>query len=153
MTWRSLFISAVALSHTAAAVSLPLLSRQDSSTCPKDAGDVTCPNGLPKDFCCPSGSTCISLAGDTTAVCCPEGASCNKIQTVACDVKLQDVSEHPGAVVKTTALDVDLTKCGSANCCPFGYSCFEDKYCVKDDDQSVLPVSVPKSQPSMILGD
>jgi hypothetical protein len=149
-TLRGVVLLLTALASTAAAASIPssswpsypALARRDDAKCPADAGDVTCAKELPGDFCCPEGTTCLALAANTTAMCCPEGSSCNKIATIACNVTLQDVAQFPGAVLKTTALDVELGKCGKSNCCPFGYSCSEDsKYCVKDEDQSAKPVS------------
>ncbi|KAK4188380.1 hypothetical protein QBC35DRAFT_207047 [Podospora australis] len=106
---------------------------------------------IPGNFCCPNGQNCIVLAGNTTVLCCPNNpsnANCKKIQTIPCDISQQDASKNQDAVVKTTALDGTLPKCGD-NCCPFGYSCSND-LCVRDGDQSKPPqkTGTPTSRPS-----
>lgn len=113
-----------------------LFARDD--TC----GDKTytqCPQaGFPDNFCCKPGTSCISLAGNTTILCCPDGNDCAVIAPIVCNVQLQDAATNPQAVAKTTALTSELPKCGS-NCCPFGYTCDGDQNCVKDQDQSQKP--------------
>ncbi|KAH9909340.1 hypothetical protein F4778DRAFT_225927 [Xylariomycetidae sp. FL2044] len=103
--------------------------------------------GLPDNFCCEGKSTCMVLAGGTTVLCCPEGNQCDDINSIACDVGLQDATRNPTAEVKTTALNVKLESCG-AGCCPFGYTCNQDDFsCQKDADQSIKP-GEPKPSPS-----
>lgn len=108
-----------------------------ASTC-GDSSYTQCSTDLPSDFCCPSGQTCIALAGKTTAICCPEGSSCSEIETIPCDVSLEDKSQHPAAVVMTTALTGTLETCGD-QCCPFGYSCNSNGNCDMNADQSAKP--------------
>lgn len=109
-----------------------------ASTC-GDSSYVQCSGaGLPSDFCCPSGQSCVALAGNTTAICCPEGSSCAEIETIPCDVSLEDKSQHPAAVVMTSALTGTLETCGD-QCCPFGYSCNGDGNCDMNSDQSAKP--------------
>ncbi|KAI0136614.1 hypothetical protein BJ170DRAFT_589587 [Xylariales sp. AK1849] len=115
-----------------------LFERDD--TC-GDPSYTKCPQaGLPDDFCCASGNSCIVLAGATTILCCPEG-DCDAIQPIICDLAQQDASTHPQASIKTTVLTGILPTCGNNTCCPFGYSCDGDDGCVKDKDQSKKPDS------------
>ncbi|KAI1489352.1 hypothetical protein F5X96DRAFT_641396 [Biscogniauxia mediterranea] len=94
--------------------------------------------GLPNWFCCASNATCISLAGNTTALCCPNGDSCADINVIPCNLTLQDPStQQEPPDVQTSELRGPLPECGSA-CCPWGYSCMGD-YCEIDKDQSKAP--------------
>ncbi|KAK6864713.1 hypothetical protein PG990_005847 [Apiospora arundinis] len=95
--------------------------------------------GLPGNFCCEKGSSCIPLAGQTTVLCCPNGPDgCTVIAPIVCDLKLQDPASNPSAQVKTTVLNGKLPTCGN-NCCPYGYSCGDDGNCIMDQDQSKKP--------------
>ncbi|ESZ92170.1 hypothetical protein SBOR_7427 [Sclerotinia borealis F-4128] len=115
----------------------------ERATCP-ESSYVQCTNtGLPSDFCCPSTSTCISLAQNTTLLCCPSGSDCSTIQPITCDVTQQNITAHPENTLKTTALKETLEKCGS-NCCPFGYTCVNGN-CNMNADQAE---SVPGQQQS-----
>ncbi|KAL6908539.1 hypothetical protein GGI43DRAFT_146792 [Trichoderma evansii] len=105
------------------------------------AGSQSCPTSLPNNFCCSQGTTCIPLAGDTTALCCPTGQTCEKIQPIACDISLQDPSKNSQSPIKTSIFDVSLEKCGTNVCCPFGYSCVGGNQCQKNADQSKSPES------------
>ncbi|KPM41765.1 hypothetical protein AK830_g4778 [Neonectria ditissima] len=132
---RLLLVAALATSTTSAMPASRLFARAD--TC--NADQVTCPSILPSNFCCGENSTCKALAGGTTAVCCPEGSDCIKIQPITCDVREQDVDNRPNAPIKTTVFNVELETCGDGTCCPFGYTCNNDKECLMDDDQSEAP--------------
>lgn len=112
-------------------------SRSDSSTCPSNYDQ--CGNGLPDNFCCPSGSSCISLAAGTTVLCCPNGEDCSNVQasSFTCDISAYNATAFPTAVVHTTNLTGQLPTCGS-NCCPYGYSCSGDTLCVRDKDDSLI---------------
>lgn len=106
-----------------------------------DSSYVQCASSsLPSDFCCPSGSTCMPLAGNTTAICCPSGGDCAEIESIPCQLSLEDKSQHPAAVVMTTALTGTLETCGQ-QCCPFGYSCNSAGNCDMDSDQSTKPIT------------
>ncbi|KAH0499321.1 hypothetical protein TgHK011_006524 [Trichoderma gracile] len=109
------------------------------------AGTQSCPAGLPNNFCCSEGTTCLPLAGNTTAMCCPTGQTCEKIQPITCDVSQQDPSKNQQSPIKTSVFDVPLQKCGADLCCPFGYSCSGDDLCVKDSDQSEAPEKATSS--------
>ncbi|KAM0514759.1 hypothetical protein ACHAPE_006433 [Trichoderma viride] len=109
------------------------------------AGLESCPTSLPDNFCCSQGTTCLPLAGDTTALCCPTGQTCEKIQPIACDISLQDPSKNSQSPIKTSVFDVSLGKCGANLCCPFGYSCVGGNQCQKDADQSTSPQSASSS--------
>ncbi|KAI0022252.1 hypothetical protein F4780DRAFT_211225 [Xylariomycetidae sp. FL0641] len=113
----------------------PIFGRDDS--CAKDSIKCSQP-GLPDNFCCNTGASCILLAGGTTVLCCPDGPDgCGRINPVICDISMQDPNKNAGAEIKTTVLDVKLETCGSG-CCPFGYHCDGDS-CVQDEDQSKKP--------------
>ncbi|ETS88007.1 hypothetical protein PFICI_01835 [Pestalotiopsis fici W106-1] len=143
--WRGVlraWMLAAALSSTISttlAMSVPpsqIFARD--STC-GDTSYSQCPQaGLPDNFCCKPGTSCIALAGNTTIVCCPDGDDCSVIASIVCDVQLQNATSAPDAVVKTTALTSKLPTCGSM-CCPFGYTCDADNNCAKDEDQSQMP--------------
>ncbi|UKZ77473.1 hypothetical protein TrVFT333_005194 [Trichoderma virens FT-333] len=112
--------------------------------CP--ANTQSCPTGLPNNFCCSQGTSCIPLAGNTTALCCPDGETCEKIQPITCDVSQQDPSKNQNSPIKTSVFDVSLEKCGTNLCCPFGFSCSGDNtQCVKNSDQSISPESASRS--------
>ncbi|KAI1774029.1 hypothetical protein F4818DRAFT_89119 [Hypoxylon cercidicola] len=140
---RALRLAGVLAATASAAYIRPstLLSRADE-TCAADNFAKCTESGLPDNFCCETGSTCLVLAGGTTVLCCPEGSTCAKISAITCDITLQDASTNPAAEIKTTALDSVLETCGS-QCCPFGYHC-DGTICIKDDDQSQKPDPAPK---------
>jgi len=122
-----------------------LFERQ--STCP-DSNFVTCSQaGLPADFCCPTGQTCIPLAANTTVLCCPNGQDCSTIKTIPCEIQLQNITAHPDNTLKTTVLNEALPTCGSA-CCPFGFTCNSSGDCVMSADQTVAPGASPSTAPS-----
>ncbi|KAI4860957.1 hypothetical protein F4820DRAFT_452423 [Hypoxylon rubiginosum] len=141
---RALRLAAVFAATVSATYIQPstLLSRADE-TCAADNFTKCTQSGLPDNFCCETGATCLVLAGGTTVLCCPEGNTCGKISAITCDITLQDASTNPAAEIKTTALDSVLETCGS-QCCPFGYHC-DGTICIKDDDQSKKPDPAPKS--------
>ncbi|GAB1310902.1 Mid2 domain-containing protein [Madurella fahalii] len=93
---------------------------------------------LPDNFCCPSGSNCLVLAGNTTVLCCPEDSDCERIEPLPCNLALQDAELHPDAVIKTTALGGTMDRCAD-QCCPFGYSCRDDE-CIMDENQNAAPI-------------
>lgn len=115
-----------------------LFGRQDS-TCGDSSYEKCSQAGLPDDFCCPVGQSCIALAGKTTALCCPDGNDCSGIRPIPCDISLQDKSQHPENVVMTDALSGSLPKCNGL-CCPFGYSCQGD-ICSINPDQNATPIT------------
>ena len=103
------------------------------------SGGIACPVGVPESFCCPTGNSCIALAGNTTALCCPgDPSTCATIRTIPCDVSLMNVAAFPSSNVKSTALTSRLPTCGQ-RCCPFGFSCNANQQCVMDKDQSSPP--------------
>ncbi|KAG4031452.1 hypothetical protein MFRU_009g02250 [Monilinia fructicola] len=106
----------------------------ERAICPESSYKQCTNAGLPSDFCCPSSSTCISLAQNTTLLCCPSGSDCSTIQPITCDITQQDITAHPENTLKTTALTATLEKCGS-NCCPFGYTCVNGN-CQMNIDQA-----------------
>ncbi|CZS94676.1 uncharacterized protein RAG0_04594 [Rhynchosporium agropyri] len=123
-----------------------LFERQAS--CPAAEHTRCAQAGLPDNFCCPSGSTCIPLAGNTTVLCCPDGSNCSIIKPITCDISAQNVTRNANNTLKTTALTIPLLTCGGL-CCPFGFSCNVAGNCVMNTDQKAVP-SAPTSSPSSI---
>ncbi|KAI9751303.1 MAG: plasma membrane localization protein, partial [Chaenotheca gracillima] len=92
-----------------------------ATTC-GDPSFVQCgASGLPQDFCCDSGTTCIPFNDNNSIICCPDD-SCDLIQPISCDITQQNATAHPQAGIKSTQLDSKLEKCGD-NCCPEGFAC------------------------------
>ncbi|CZR50655.1 uncharacterized protein PAC_00529 [Phialocephala subalpina] len=110
----------------------------ERSTCPDPLYNACSQAGLPANFCCPSGNTCIPLAGNTTVLCCPDGQTCQTIRPIVCDITSQNVTLHPDNTLKTTALTASLPTC-AGQCCPFGYSCNGGGNCQMNTDQSIAP--------------
>ncbi|PQE06600.1 GPI transamidase component PIG-S protein [Rutstroemia sp. NJR-2017a BVV2] len=132
---RRLLLAAVCLATTACASVNSIFER---STCP-DPSYTQCSNaGLPSGFCCPSTSTCIPLAQNTTLLCCPSGNDCTTVQPITCDISTQNITAHPDNTLKTTALTATLSKCGNA-CCPFGYSCSNGNCVINEDQRDSVP--------------
>ncbi|KAM7206652.1 hypothetical protein V8F33_000295 [Rhypophila sp. PSN 637] len=125
-----------------------LFGRQ-SSTCPANFNQCNA-GTLPDNFCCPSGTTCITLAGETSLLCCPGGSDCTRIRPISCNLELQNADRFPDAVIKTTALGGELVSCGTNTCCPFGYLCNAGNQCVKNINQNDAPVqsATPSPTPS-----
>ncbi|EON97280.1 hypothetical protein UCRPA7_7224 [Phaeoacremonium minimum UCRPA7] len=134
---RAFLVAAICATTSASAIPFRALFER-ADTCPTDFS--SCPDGLPDNFCCPNGQTCNALAGNTTALCCPEGANCDRIQPITCDLSQQDASKSPTNLIKTTALNAALGRCGTNTCCPFGYSCDSDTKCKKDANQNAAPI-------------
>ncbi|KAK5990447.1 hypothetical protein PT974_08715 [Cladobotryum mycophilum] len=132
-----LLLLAVAMSSSTTSALPGRMFIQDT-TC-SASGLQACPAGLPNNFCCPQGSTCIALAANTTAVCCPQGMTCDKIQAITCNIRQQDPDQNANVPIKTSIFNVPLEKCGSDLCCPFGYSCAGGGQCQRNADQSKSP--------------
>ncbi|PNY24725.1 Uncharacterized protein TCAP_05330 [Tolypocladium capitatum] len=139
-------LTAVAASTVSATPASNFFARAD--TCAAN-GLQTCSKDLPAQFCCPQGSSCISLAGATTVLCCPSDRTCSKIQPITCNLREQDPATNPNAPIQTTVFDVALQKCGGGFCCPFGYSCSDGgTECTMNQDQSKAPKDErPSSSP------
>uniref|UniRef100_A0A0L0NNS3 Mid2 domain-containing protein n=1 Tax=Tolypocladium ophioglossoides (strain CBS 100239) TaxID=1163406 RepID=A0A0L0NNS3_TOLOC len=144
---RLLLLTAVAASTVSATPASKFFVRAD--TCAAN-GLQACSKDLPDQFCCPQGSSCISLAGATTVLCCPNDRTCSKIQPITCNVREQDPAKNSKAPIQTTVFDVALQNCGDAFCCPFGYSCSDGgKECTMNQDQSKAPKDEqPSSSPT-----
>ncbi|KAB5536518.1 hypothetical protein GE09DRAFT_330251 [Coniochaeta sp. 2T2.1] len=135
-----------------------LVERANSAQCAPNFDP--CPQAAelswPVNFCCPRGSTCNTLAGNTTLLCCPPGFGCEAITTTGCQMDLYDADLHPDGWIKTTALNGVLDHCGKGTCCPFGYSCgTSDKgepQCVKNKNQNPTPITTTPANPSTTSG-
>lgn len=122
--------------------SLPALLQRKNEQC-SNSTYQSCGSSVPGNFCCEKTSTCNILAAGTTILCCPENGDCSHIMPLDCDIDNYNVDISPQSDVLTTATDVELPKCGNM-CCPFGYSCGENKssgqfWCTRDDDQKLSP--------------
>lgn len=122
------------------------LRRSTSDTCPSNYQQ--CGNGLPKDFCCNSSDSCISLANNTSALCCPDGSgTCSSILPITCSLAVQNATAYPTSSVHTLNLDGQLPACGTDSsgtqtCCPFGYACNDESFCVATEGtETETPVS------------
>ena len=106
----------------------PLL-RRDTLTCGGDASLSQCGNPFPSDFCCPSGTTCLSLnaTSSVAAICCPEGQACSVLNVVSCDQNAQNATLVPSSNMHSDPTQ-QLDECG-AGCCPMGYGC-KNNQCV-----------------------
>ncbi|KAI2635962.1 hypothetical protein GGS21DRAFT_57602 [Xylaria nigripes] len=134
---RTLQLAAVFAAASASTLPADWLRERDG-TCAAN-WNICSQAGLPANFCCPQGASCNVLAGATTVLCCPTGSDCSTIQTISCNLSLQDPAQNPTAEVKTTELNGKLPTCGNG-CCPFGYHCDEKSLdCVQDADQSRKP--------------
>lgn len=123
-----------------------IFARLDSCT----ADQISCPSSNPSNFCCPANTVCQALAGGTTALCCPQGRKCDKIQPITCDLSVQDPEKHPEAQIKTNVFNLELPKCGDSACCPFGYTCSNDKECLIDANQDEAPAGANPSATSSV---
>jgi hypothetical protein len=103
---------------------------------------------LPPAFCCPPTSTCLPLAGNTTLLCCPTGNDCSTIQTIPCDISLQNSTAHPDNILKTTELTVPLSQC-NGQCCPFGFTC-DGTNCVRNKDQNSVPSAATSTSTTIV---
>lgn len=107
---------------------IPIRKRAED-TC--GAGFDACGDSFPSDFCCSTGTTCLSLnttSSITAALCCPAGQDCQTINPVNCDQELQDASSNPGSQLHSNPT-ARLKTCGRA-CCPMGYACNDAEVCV-----------------------
>lgn len=140
-------LAAARLTH-ASPRDLFIAARDDGSDVCPNKDHVACSAAVPSGFCCPQNTQCLALAAGTTALCCPKGSTCNRIEPIACDVRLQNPKDHADAVVLTSVFDVELDVCDTG-CCPFGYSCAKaasgNGQCVRSEDQSKKPGEGPKS--------
>ncbi|KAH8814079.1 hypothetical protein F5882DRAFT_63813 [Hyaloscypha sp. PMI_1271] len=144
---RSLLMAVCLASSVTARSAHNLFERQTVSACPV-SNFVHCSRaGLPSDFCCPTGQTCIPLAANTTVLCCPNGSDCSVIKPIICDIQQQNTTAHPDNTLKTIELNVALPTCGSS-CCPFGFTCNTTGNCVKNADQTIPPEGRTSSAPS-----
>lgn len=122
------------------------LLRSTSDTCPTNYQQ--CGNGLPSDFCCSSGDTCISLDNNTSALCCPAGSGkCSTIKPITCSLVGQNATAYPTSVVHTLNLDGQLPTCGAEDsgtqtCCPFGYSCNGESNCVLTETETPISTGI-----------
>jgi hypothetical protein len=125
----------------------------ERATCPDPTYSQCSKTKLPDNFCCPAGATCIELAASTTLLCCPANSNCTKIQPLTCDIQKQNTTAFPQNILKTTALDVPLAKCG-IGCCPFGFTCSADaSTCDINPSQDASPTSTPSSTVSVVPVD
>lgn len=93
-------------------------------------------DGLPGNFCCPSGQSCFVFNTAQSVICCPPGKDCSSISTISCDLNLQNATANPTSPLFTTQLQSQMTACGKG-CCPSGMSCSNNgQTCVADPSPS-----------------
>ena len=115
---RLLLLAALGV-HSSASTRPPAILSRGQDFCSANALQ-RCSNDLSVKFCCPKGSSCLSLAGGTTVLCCPDDRNCDKIQPITCNAREQDPDKNPKAPIKTSVFDTPLERCGKDLCCPFG---------------------------------
>ena len=119
MTATSLRVAALSvLSHPGEAFGL---FAREGNTC-ANSSYTACNQGLPGNFCCPSGDSCYVFNQNQSAICCPQGKDCSSISTISCDITQQNITLHPISPLFTTQLDGKMPTCGDS-CCPVGMSC------------------------------
>ncbi|PUU80717.1 hypothetical protein B9Z19DRAFT_1170580 [Tuber borchii] len=74
-----------------------------------------------KNYCCPSGSRCISIENNTSVVCCKNGEFCNEIFPINCES-----TPSPTGVPASANSSSKAIQCGRL-CCPEGYECGPDQ--------------------------
>jgi hypothetical protein len=119
-----------------------LLETRDTATCGGEQSLTQCGGGLPSDFCCNSGTTCLVLETSSSvkaAICCPNGSDCSQINPISCNESFQNTTN--------TQLHVDppqkLNSCGD-QCCPMGYNCTNGQ-CIAQTAPSPVSQSKPSS--------
>lgn len=118
-----------------------IFARQ-APVCGGKANLQQCGSGFPTDFCCPAGTSCISLnsASFQSVICCPTGQDCAVIQPITCDISQLNATLHPDNQLHLSVTDgVALPTC-SDKCCPLGYNC-KSNMCFKDSSSSASPTS------------
>ncbi|KAK6497905.1 hypothetical protein TWF481_012302 [Arthrobotrys musiformis] len=111
---------------------LSILSRQVSSnSC--GTGSQRCTNPKVSNFCCPTGTECIPVLGNTAVGCCPTGQDCRIISTSECSA-LEEAVSSPS----------QIARCSSGKCCPPGYLC-DGNHCQLEYDS--WPTSVSETLP------
>lgn len=101
-----------------------LLTARQESTCGGDSSLSQCGGDFPEDFCCPSGTVCLTLQTNpsiTATMCCPAGQDCQQIGPVSCDQNFQNATLVPASQLHSEPT-VKLETCGDS-CCPMGYEC------------------------------
>ena len=107
-------------------------------------------DGLPGNFCCPSGESCFVFNSAQSVICCPAGKDCNSISIISCDLSLQNATANPTSPLFTTQLQTQMDTCGSG-CCPSGMSCKNGQTCVANPpSSSTSSASSSTSTPSSI---
>ena len=122
-----------------------LFSRQQSiNLCGGDSSLHSCGAGFPLSFCCPPNTNCLITNGtqDVAAVCCPDGFTCGKVDTITCNISLQNADLFPANPVHTLNLTSTLPLCANGQCCPLGYECGSSGEC------NALPASVTSAPSS-----
>ncbi|KAF3929059.1 hypothetical protein ABW20_dc0104477 [Dactylellina cionopaga] len=117
---------------------LTLFSRQASDQiC--GTGSARCTNPKVANFCCPTGTECIAVLGNTAVGCCPTGQDCRIISPSDCSTTEVAVGSPS-----------QLTKCTNGKCCPPGYLC-DGSFCQLEYESwptsagSPAPTSNPSS--------
>ncbi|KAL8653660.1 MAG: hypothetical protein Q9226_003759 [Calogaya cf. arnoldii] len=131
-----------------AAQAFGLVSRQ-ASTCSVSGYSQCNKPGIPSNFCCPSGTTCIPFYQDKSVICCRSGRDCKTISPITCDLSAQNATTQPSNQLHSTDLTGAMQTCGTKTCCPKGYDCSGGNCLMRPaDSYSAKPASstaAPKS--------
>lgn len=115
-SWRSRHFAIVCWAATVLPAMLSF-----AAECGGNTNLTYCEAGLPDNFCCESGYTCLQLFNVLTpsAICCPNGVSCEQLSIISCNTTIQ---ANPAAPAHMLDITVPLQDCGP-QCCPLGYNC------------------------------
>ena len=127
--------SAFALSAAMQAAELIGLVPRATTGCTNSSFTACNQDGLPGNFCCPSGESCYVFNSAQSVICCPAGKDCSSISTISCDISLQNATANPTSPLFTTQLQTPMNACGSG-CCPSGMSCKNGQTCVANPPSS-----------------
>ena len=127
--------SALAFSAAMQAAELVGLLPRASTSCANSSYSACNQDGLPGNFCCPSGESCFVFNAAQSVICCPAGKDCSSISTISCDLGLQNATNNPTSPLFTTQLQTPMSACGSG-CCPNGMSCKNGQTCVANPSSS-----------------
>ena len=143
--------SASALSAAMQAAELVGLLPRASTGCSNSGYSACNEDGLPGNFCCPSGETCFVFNAAQSVICCPAGKDCSSISTISCDLALQNATANPSSPLFTTQLQAPMDACGTG-CCPSGMSCKNGQTCVTNPQSSSSISSPPSTSTSPSTG-
>lgn len=129
LVWSSTLLSLARASPFGVSF-IPSATNMGETLCGGDSTLHPCGMGFPNSFCCPMNTKCTPVNGTSfvSTICCLDGLSCDRIETISCDIDLQNAILTPASQIHTLNLTEALPTC-NGQCCPFGYAC-QDNFCV-----------------------